>query len=74
MNKREILRKFGKNVRLERVRQDITQEKLAEMAGLSCFSHIGKIERGEMNPTLTTILAIMNALKIPFENLFNSDT
>ena len=36
--------------------------------------HIGTIERGETNPTLTTIIAIMETLNIDFEKLYKSNS
>lgn len=70
MSRQDILNQFGKNLRVERVKNGLSQEKLAEKAGLSCFTHIGKIERGEMNPTLTTIVSIMKALNVSFEDFY----
>lgn len=72
MDKKALLKQFGKNLRAERNRNGLSQEKLAEAAELSNFSHIGKIERGEMNPTLTTIVAIIKALDISFEALYKT--
>jgi len=71
MEKKDILKEFGRNLRAERNRRNYSQEKLAELAGLSFFTHVGRIERGEMNPTLTTVISLMSALNISFEELFN---
>jgi len=67
MNEKEILIKFGNNLRAERARLGLSQEKLAELAGLSYFTHIGKIERGEINAKLTTIVKLLKALNLPFD-------
>ncbi|MDD3437082.1 MAG: helix-turn-helix transcriptional regulator [Candidatus Gastranaerophilales bacterium] len=69
MHEKEIMRKFGNNLRAERARLGLSQEKLAELAGLSCFTHIGKIERGEINAKLTTIVKLLKALNLPFDEL-----
>jgi transcriptional regulator with XRE-family HTH domain len=45
------------------------QEKLAERCSLT-LNYIGKIERGESQPTLKELLSITNALKSNLSNLF----
>lgn len=71
MNKDEILKEFGRNLRAERCRLGISQDMLAEKMGICAGKHIGTIERGETNPSLTTILAIMKTLEIDFEKLID---
>jgi len=61
---------FGQNLRAERVRRSLTLDKLGELASLNP-SHIGKIERAEMSPTLPTILSLLEALKIDFDKLID---
>ena len=54
---------FGQRVRSIRVAKNISQEKLA----LSCNldrSYMGRIERGEVNPTLERIYEIAQALDV----------
>ena len=63
--------KFGSNVRRLRESLGMTQESLAEAAGLD-RSHIGGIERGERNPPLTAILRLASALGIAPGRLFDS--
>ncbi len=70
MDKNEILVEFGKNLRAERNRAGYSQEGLAEKMGICAGKHIGTIERGETNPTLTTIIAIMKTLDVSFDKLF----
>ena len=62
--------KFGGNVRRLRESHGMTQESLAEAAGLD-RSYIGGIERGERNPALTAILRLASALGIVPADLFN---
>ena len=64
MEKNEILKIFGKNLRAERNRAGYSQDELAERMGICAGKHIGTIERGETNPSLTTIVAILKALNI----------
>jgi transcriptional regulator with XRE-family HTH domain len=52
--KREVLIKFGKKVREERNKLDLSQEKLASRAGVH-RTYIGMIERAEKNITLENI-------------------
>ena len=70
MEKNEILKIFGKNLRAERNRAGYSQDELAEMMGICAGKHIGTIERGETNPSLITIIAVMQALDISFDKLF----
>lgn len=72
MNKKEILKEFGKNLRAERNRAGLSQDGLANQAGICAGKHIGKIERGEANPSLYTIISIMNTLNISFDKLYNA--
>jgi transcriptional regulator with XRE-family HTH domain len=63
MRKKDILKKFGKRVREERKKLDISQEELADRAGVH-RTYIGMIERAERNITLINIHKISRALKI----------
>lgn len=73
MDRDKILAEFGKNLRAERNRAGYSQDGLADAIGICAGKHIGTIERGETNPTLTTIIAIMKVLKIDFAKLYNID-
>ena len=63
MNKEPILLLFGKNVQKYRISQSLSQEKLAELAGVH-RTYIGMIERAEKNITLCNIEKITKALNI----------
>jgi len=65
----KILVQFGKSVREERLRQGLSQEQLAEKAGLH-RTYIGMIERAEKNITLENIHKISEALNINLGTLF----
>lgn len=71
MDKKEILKEFGRNLKAERNRAGLSQEQLAEKIGLSYGQVIGTIERGEVNTSLTVIVSLMNALNVNFESLYN---
>jgi len=59
---------FGKRVREMRKSKGISQERLAEMAGID-RSYMGNIERGEKNITLKKAYEICDALEIDIKNL-----
>ena len=69
MNLRDI---FSKNVRKYRVKQNLSQEELAEKAGLH-RTYIGSVERGERNITINVMEKICNALEIPITDLLRSN-
>lgn len=72
MEKNKVLSEFGKNLRAERNRAGYSQDGLANEIGICAGKHIGTIERGETNPTLTTIVAIMKTLNIGFDKLYDA--
>ncbi len=59
----EAARVLGARIRDERQRFAINQMELADLAGLH-FTNLGKIERGQANPSLHTILRIAGALNL----------
>jgi len=65
----EIDKKVGLNIRLERVKRGISQEILADMAGIA-RSTMGIIERGEQSPSLQTVAKVANALQLDMYKLF----
>ena len=71
MNKKEILKEFGSNLKAERNRVGLSQEQLAEKIGVSYGQVVGTIERGETNTSLSVIVAIMEALDLDFDTLYN---
>ena len=54
---------LGKRVRQQRILNKLTQEQLAEKAGISC-AFVGHIERGEKKASIETVVALCNALEI----------
>lgn len=69
--KKEILIKFGKKVREERIKRSLSQEELASKAGVH-RTYIGMIERAEKNITLENIEKISKALKLDLETIFKN--
>ena len=73
MDKQQVLKKFGKNVKIERIKKDLTQEKFAELLNVSP-NYIACIENGRQNMSLGKILELSKALQVNIEVLlkFNS--
>ena len=66
---KEVLSKFGRRIRELRKQQGLTQEKLAERAGLH-HTYVGAIERGEQNVSLKNIAKIAQALGVEVGEFF----
>jgi transcriptional regulator with XRE-family HTH domain len=60
--KMKLREKFSNNVRKFRTEQKLSQEELAEEAGLH-RTYIGSVERGERNITIDVMEKISTALK-----------
>ena len=63
MEKSEFKKEIGFKIKVARMRQKISQEKLAEMADCS-LSYIGFIERGEMSLSLYNFVKISSVLHL----------
>lgn len=68
MNSVDILQIFGRNVQKYRKDRKISQDKLAELAGVH-RTYIGMIERAEKNITLRNMERIARALKVEMKDL-----
>lgn len=68
--KEEILVKFGKRVQQLRAEAKLSQEDLADKAGLH-RTYIGMIERAEKNITLRNIEKLAKAFGITLPDLFD---
>ena len=68
MDKEPILLRFGINVQEQRRSRQLSQEQLAELAGVH-RTYIGMIERAEKNITLRNMERIANALHVPVTDL-----
>lgn len=69
----ETKRTLGLNIKIERMRKDYTQEKLAEALNIS-VSHISKIEQGITSPTAYLLFRISKILNVQMEDFFNGIT
>jgi transcriptional regulator with XRE-family HTH domain len=61
--------RLAKKAREKRTDLDLTQEAVAEAAGLSP-RHYQKFEAGELNVTLKTLCRVADALKVPLRDFF----
>ncbi len=69
MDKEPILLAFGQRVQELRKERNLSQEQLADLAGVH-RTYIGMIERAEKNITLCNIEKIAKALKVEIKELF----
>jgi transcriptional regulator with XRE-family HTH domain len=62
------LARFGANFRRERSAKALTQERLSELADLNIRT-LQKVEAGQLNILLTTVLRLQRALACAWESL-----
>ncbi len=67
--KNEVKHKLGSNIKIERIRNDITQEQLAERIDMS-VSYVSKLEQGLTSPTAIALYKMSKVLNIPMEKFF----
>jgi len=63
---------MGKQIRKYRIEQSMTQFDLAVKSGME-ENALQRIETGRINPTIKTLLKIVNALDVEFSGLFKFD-
>lgn len=64
-----LLKRLGKNLRLERNAQGKSQEQFAEILDVH-RTRVGALERGKVNPTLRTVERLADQLGIDPSDLF----
>lgn len=64
----ELTIQFGQLVRKYRKERNMSQEQLALLCNMD-RSYLGRVERGEVNPTLEKIYELSNALQIKASEL-----
>ncbi len=69
MKKDEDLKMIGEAIRIERLKLHLSQEQFAELANIGTFQHLGKIEKGLVDMQTSTLIKILRALKLKFEDL-----
>mgnify|MGYP000299574613 FL=1 len=68
LSKTELLKKFGLNVKIARLKKGLTQEQLAELMNIH-LTYIARIETGKINMSLGKILELANTLNIDINKL-----
>ncbi|HEV2961188.1 MAG TPA: helix-turn-helix transcriptional regulator [Candidatus Angelobacter sp.] len=66
---KEVFKPLGERIRDLRLKKDWSQQELAKAAGLT-DSHVGEIERGEIDSSLETLFRIAQAFNITASELF----
>jgi transcriptional regulator with XRE-family HTH domain len=59
-----LLEAFGKRLRAERDRRNVSLETLAEIANVH-RTHLGALELGQRDPRLSMLLILADALEVP---------
>ena len=59
----KILKEFGENLKKARTAKGLSLRALADVADMD-FGNINEIENGKINPSLTTIVLLAEALEI----------
>jgi len=60
----QYIKEFGAHLKTLRKQRNLTQEQLAYDCDIP-ISQIGRIERGEVNTTISTLYLLSKALEIP---------
>lgn len=68
MERKIILKNFGKNVKIARIRKDLTQEMLAEIMNVS-QNYIASIEGGRANMSLVKLCELAKILNVNIQEL-----
>lgn len=65
----ELIKTVGEKIKLKRLELNLSQEILSYDANIP-RNQIGRIERGEISTTISTLFKICKALKIEIRDLF----
>lgn len=60
------------NIKVERVKRDLTQEQLAELSEIST-KHITKIENANVTPSAYLVFKIAKAMNVSIDKLFTKE-
>ena len=70
LRNKATLEKFGENLKTIRTSKGLTLEQLAFDADIE-LSQVHRVEKGKINPTLTTLIALAKGLGITLAELVN---
>lgn len=68
MEREDIAKNLGNNIKRFRLEKGFSQENLALRAGIHP-AYLGRLERGEKCPTLDTVFKICDALSVPVADI-----
>jgi len=66
----KLLKDFGERLRSVRNEKGISQEKLANLCGIT-ISQVSRIERGQVNTTISTLDTLAKSLNIELSKLLD---
>ncbi len=69
MDDRVILQIVADNIRMERLRKRLSQEKLAEQVGIST-KYLNMIENRKANPTIVIVIKICHILNLSLDTIY----
>lgn len=64
----ELRKRIALNIKIERLKKNFTQEKLAELTEIS-VKHITKIENAKVTPSILLIYKIAKSLEVTIDTL-----
>lgn len=67
---KNIKQKLGRNIKIERIRKDLTQEEFAERIDMS-LSYVSKLEQGITSPTAIVLYKMSKILDVSMEDFFD---
>ena len=67
----DVQRAVGRNIKAARAKKGVTQDQLAELAGLNRV-HLYRIETGRQSMTLRTLKIIADALDVKMRDLIGN--
>ena len=66
----QVMKSFGENLKYERKNAGLTQQQLADKMGIK-QQQLSRWERDEIEPAVSSIVAIAKALDVSFDDLFD---
>lgn len=66
----KVIKLFGKRVRFLRQQKGLSMEKLAELVDME-YKQLSRIEKGEVNTSISRAVSLASALKIHSKELFD---
>ena len=70
MDEKQLRKNLAYHLKVERIKKNITQENLAELAQLS-EKHVTKIESSNVTPSIYLVYKMANALNVSVDKLIS---